>query len=62
MNGIYNILIITLLALATRGVFALWNDLKRITLIGDDKGDWGSSEGYKSEKEHPEKRWIGDKT
>ena len=51
MNGIYNILLIILIALATRGCFALWKDLKNITLIGDDKGDWGSSEGYKSEKE-----------
>lgn len=52
-----NILLIILLFLAARGIFALYNDLKKVVIVEREPGDWNSFEGYKSEKEQIKETW-----
>ena len=46
-----NIIIIILLILATRGGFALFDDLKKVIWIDRPVKGWNSFEGYKSERD-----------
>jgi hypothetical protein len=53
-----NILIIILLFLATRGIFALFDDLKKVIWFDRPKKEWNSFTGY----DQPEWKKAGFKS